>query len=181
LITCLVAAALAIGYVCETGLPFWRRAAASVLGLFLAVGAGQLLTSADPAVGYAMGIPSLLVLGVIMIAPERKPRRAPSPGRRVTDQPRPAVAAVPSQFDRRASRRRSPLALGTDPRITPHTSPVVEIARMAPALGNSGLPMAARASNGAAAGARADQRRQGRQGRRGAPRSLSRIPCHRCR
>jgi hypothetical protein len=182
LITYLVAAALAIGYVCETGLPFWRRAAACVLGLVLAVGAGQLLTSSDPVVGYAMGISALLILGVIMIAPERKGRPAAPPGRRVSDRPRSATTTVPWQFDRRAPRRRGSLAIGTDPRAALHTSPVVEIARVAPAPGITRAPAAARTSSGPATSARgvADRRAgQRRQSRRGAPRSLSRMS--RCR
>jgi hypothetical protein len=105
-ITYLVASALAVGYVCETGLPFWRRAAASVLGLVLAVGTGQLLTSPDPLVGYVVGIPSLLVLGVIMIVPERKVRPGPAVDRRrAAARVQSAVTVGPWQFDRRASRR----------------------------------------------------------------------------
>jgi hypothetical protein len=186
LITYLVAAALAIGYVCEAGLPFWRRATASVLGLVLAVGAGHLLTSSDPLLAYAMGFPSLLVLGTVMIAPERRRApRVPVERRTAAARARSATTPVPwQQFDRRASRRRASMAVGTDPGSGLYSSPVAEIARMARTRQVSAGPAATRIPSGALTSPRGVADRlaaQRRQSRRGAPRSLSRMSRCRCR
>jgi hypothetical protein len=187
LITYLVAAALAIGYVCETGLPSWRRAAACLLGMILAVGAGQLLTSSNPVVAYATGIPSLLVLGAIMIAPERTAGPPATPGRRVSDRARTEATAAQWQFDRRSSRRRASRPILTDSRGAHHTGSVAEItaeitygvraAQITRAPAVTRIPGGAGVGpHGAADGDLAPRRHHSR---RGAPRSLSRIS--RCR
>jgi hypothetical protein len=183
MITYPIASALAIGYVCETGLPFWRRAAASVLGLVLAVGTGQLLTSSDPLVGYVVGIPSLLVLGVIMIAPERKVRPGPTVDRRAAARVQSAVAAGPWEVDRRASRRRTPTPVPTDRIAAFYTRTAAEITRVTPAGQVSRTSAATRVPGGAVTSLRgaADGHLAARRrhSRRGAPRSLSRMS--RCR
>jgi hypothetical protein len=187
LITYLVAAALAIGYVCETGLPSWRRATACVLSMVLAAGAGQLLTSANPVIAYAAGIPSLLALGAIMIAPERKPRPPASPNRRASDRARPATAATPWRFDRRAPRRRPSMPVRTDPRGARYTGSVAEITAeityVARAAQIMRAPAVTRVPGGSAAGvqraADSDLAARRQHGRRGAPRSLNRMS--RCR
>jgi hypothetical protein len=122
LITYLVVAVVAIGYACAAGVPVPRRALAA--GLALAVGAGQLLASADTAGAYAMGPPCVLLLGLIMTVPRRRPARrepAAKPGG-AASAPAPAAAPlatatplIPRQFDRRATRPSPKLPVLTDP------------------------------------------------------------------
>jgi hypothetical protein len=124
LITYLVVAVVAIGYACAAGVPVPRRALAAGLALALAVGAGQLLASADTAAAYAMGPPCVLLLGLIMTVPRRRPARrepAAEPGG-AASAPAPAAAPlatatplIPRQFDRRATRPSPKLPVLTDP------------------------------------------------------------------
>jgi hypothetical protein len=182
LIAYLVAAGLAIGYVCETGLPSWRRATACVLSMIVVVAAGHLLTSSHPVLAYAAGIPSLLALGAIMMAPERKAKPRTSPNRRASDRAQPATTVVSWQFDRRAPRRRAPRPILTDRRGAHHNEFAAEISNLAQAIQITRAPAATRIPGGAAGspqwstdGHLAARRRHGR----GHPRSLSRMS--RCR
>jgi hypothetical protein len=182
LITYLVAAALAIGYVCETGLPSWRRATACVLGMTVAAAAGQLLTSPQPVIAYAAGIPSLLALGAIMIAPERRVTPHTSPNRRASDRARPAATLGSGQFDRRASRRRAPMPVLTDSRGAHHTGSAGEITYVAQTTQITRAPAATRISGSAAVSPRRSTDRDlagRRRHSRGEPRSLSQMS--RCR
>ncbi|GAA1802758.1 hypothetical protein HC028_07235 [Planosporangium flavigriseum] len=183
LITYVVAAALAIGYVCEAGLPSWRRASACILGMILAVGAGQLLTSSNPLAAYATGIPSLLALGIIMIAPERTAKPSATPRRRAGDRPRPESPTAQPQLDRRAPHRRAPRPVLTDSRGTRLTGPASEVTYAAQTTQVTHAPTATRRPGSAGLGPHpatdghlAERRHQSR---RGTPRSLSRIS--RCR
>jgi hypothetical protein len=179
LITYLVAAALAIGYVCETGLPSWRRATASVLGMVLAVSAGQLLTSSDPLVAYVAGIPSLLALGAVMIAPDRTARPSATPKRRASDQAHPDATVTQPQFERRAPHRRGSRSALTDFRGTYQTESVSEITYAARATQVTHAPVITRGTGSAtvspdwATDGHLAARRH--HSRRGAPRSLNRI------
>jgi hypothetical protein len=179
LITYLVAAALAVGYACETGLPSWRRAAACVLGLILTFGGGQLLTSDQPLVAYAVGMPSLLALGVLMMAPERKPAPPATPQRRASDRTRPTGPARPAvwwQFDRRAPHR-SFLPGAAERGGAPYTraaeiTSVGRAAQITRAAAVAGGPGAPGVTPLRAAGSHLAARRHSR---RSAPRSLNRM------
>jgi hypothetical protein len=181
LITYLVAAALAAGYACETGLPSWRRATACFLGVILAFGSGWLLISDQPLVAYAVGMPALLALGTIMIAPERKP--APpvtTPHRRASDQARPTGPARPAarwQFDRRAPHRGS-VPILTERRGAPHTGAAAGVASAARATQITRAPAVTGVPGDG--GVRPRRATDGhlaarRHTRRSAPRSLSRL------
>jgi hypothetical protein len=184
LIIYLVAAALTIGYVCETGLPSWRRTTACVLGMIVAVAAGQLLTPSHPLVAYAVGIPCLLTLGAIMIAPERAAKRDAWPNRRASDRVRPAATVVSSPFDRRAPRRHAPMPMLTDRRATHYPAPAAEVTWMGQAAQITRAPAATRIPGSAAVSPQwntdshpAARRRHSR----GEARSLRRITRCRCR
>jgi hypothetical protein len=188
LITYLVAAALAIGYVCETGLPSWRRVTACGLCMVLAVGSGHLLTSANPVAAYIAGIPALLALGAVMIAPERTAGSPDTPRRRACDQTGPPTTTGRWQFDRRAAHRRTPTPILTDSRGTHYPGSVTEItaeiAYGAQAVQITRAPAVTRIPGSALANphraAEGDLAARRHQRRHGAPRSLSRISRCRC-
>jgi hypothetical protein len=71
----LVVSTLAIGYACLRGMTLTRRLTVCLLVLILEVNAGLLMVSRYVDLAYAVGIPCMLALGVVMTSP-RKPRPA---------------------------------------------------------------------------------------------------------
>ncbi|NJC73963.1 hypothetical protein HC031_30250 [Planosporangium thailandense] len=181
LITYVVGAALAVGYACEAGLPFWRRATACALTLALAVGTGQLLMSANPAPAYAVGIPSLLLLGAIMIAPQR-PARPATPRRRASDQVRSARTAKGWDLDRKASRHHATLPSLTDSDGPHYPDPVTQLTPVSRSIQVGRARAVTQVSHRTASDQRSEEAAppmRRRHDRRGTPRSLTRIS--RCR
>jgi hypothetical protein len=150
--------------------------------MILAVGAGELLTSSHTAFAYAIGIPSLLALGTIMVAPERAVGPHPTPNRRASDRARAATTTVRWQFDRRASRR-APMPVLTNPGGADYPGSVAEVTYVTQAARIASSPTATRAAGAGAvephAATEGHLAARRHHSRRGAPRSVNRIS--RCR
>jgi hypothetical protein len=74
----LIASAVAIGYACVRDLTLIRRVTVCLLALTLECNAALLIMVPHADVAYAVGIPCLLALGVIVAAPRRRTRAVAS-------------------------------------------------------------------------------------------------------
>jgi hypothetical protein len=162
LVAYLIACALAIGYACVRGLTITRRITVCVLALVLEFNAGLLMVSRYADLAYAVGIPCMLALGLVMTAP-RQSRSGAVPATTST-----AAGSTAWQIGRRAPVHVAPAPSLADPRavLTASTARhVAYSAAPAKATATSTRNRGRRAGDRGLAGRRvaARERRRGRQ------------------
>jgi hypothetical protein len=188
LVAFLIASAVAIGYACVRDLTLIRRVAVCLLALTLECNAGLLIMVPNADVAYAVGVPCLLALGVIVAAPRR--RTQPVAARPVGRPERRAATAVARHHPRpRAPYRGVPVL--ADPWAALYASmaghpahPTVGVGGATTGVRSRGRRATERrASDRRAPYRHATNRRATGQARRGAPtgRTFSRAWRCRCR
>jgi hypothetical protein len=152
----LIASAVAIGYACLRELSLTRRVVACLLALTLEFNAALLIMVPHADVAYAVGIPCLLALGVIVAAPRRRTR--PAAGRPVPRPALPTSTAVPRHHPgHQVPARRVPVL--ADPWAALYASMAGHIAHPTVPAGSGGAATGVRSRGRRAADRRAVDRR----------------------